>query len=381
MKKSFFFAALMMVAAMFTACNSGGTPMDDTTKLWPACDAKAEHVGYINSKGEMAVAAMYDQAIMYSCGYGRVKLAGNYYFLDKNGKSVQDAPNFSDGCDPYFYYDCLCYCVGKKWGMVDKNFKTIIQPAYDFLGYMSSEGLVAFRMSSDDKYGFLNKKGETVIAANYDYTDRFVDGVAVVVVGEKYGAIDTKGQFAINAIYDRLESIGEGRIAFIDYKAGKGGMLDTKGNVIIQAIYDATQGFADNGLAPVRSNDKWGYVDKNGNVKLNFMYEDAAPFYEGYAWIQRTEESNYELIDTNGSTVLTLGKREIPGGVFHNGLCKVYAYSDGGSETTKYIDTKGTMVYSWTVNYNAPARVNGVQKMNIAEMFAPTQYGARFNKK
>jgi len=381
MKKSFFFAALMMVAAMFTACNSGGTPMDDTTKLWPACDAKAEHVGYINANGEMAVAAMYDEAVMYSCGYGRVKLAGNYFFLDKNGKTVQGAPNFSDGCDPYFYYDCLCYCVNGNWGMVDKNFKTIIQPAYDFLGYMSEEGLVEFNLSGSDKYGYLNKKGEVAIPANYDYTNRFLDGVAVVRVGDKWGAIDKNGQFAINAMYDRLQSIGEGRLAFMDYNAKKGGMLDTKGNVVVQAMYDGTQGFADNGLAPVLSNDKWGYLDKNGNVKLQFMYEDAAPFYEGYAWILRTKDSNYELIGTDGSTVLTLGKREQPAGVYHNGLCKVRVYNESGSETTKYIDTKGNMVYSWTVNYNAPARVMGERKMNIAEMFADTPYGARYNHK
>jgi hypothetical protein len=381
MKKSFFFAALMMVAAMFTACNSSGTPMDDTTKLWPACDAKGENVGYINAKGEMAVPAMYDQATQYSCGFGRVKLAGNYFFLDKNGKNVNDAPNFSDGCDPYFYYNCLCYRAGEYWGMVDNNFKTIIQPAYDFLGYMSEEGLVEFNLPNSDKYGYLNKKGEVAIPANYDNTDRFLDGVATVKVGEKWGAIDKNGQFVINATYDRLQSIGEGRIAFYDYKAEKGGMMDTKGNVIVQAIYEGTQGFADNGLAPVRSNDKWGYVDKNGNVKLQFMYYDAAPFYEGYAWIKRAEDTNYELIDTNGNTVITLAKRESPASVFHNGLCKTRVYNESGSETTKYIDTKGNMVYSWTVTYDAPARVMGDQKMNIAEMFAATPYGARYNHK
>ncbi len=381
MKKSFFFAALMMVAAMFTACNSAGTPMDDTTKLWPAADAKVQNMGYINSKGEMAVEAMYEYAYQYSCGYGCVRLSSNYFFLDKNGKIAQGTPDFSDGCDHYFYYNYLGYMVNDRWGMVDKNFKTVIQPAYYWLGYMSNEGLVAYKMSREDKYGFLNTKGEIAITAKYDGVGMFQDGVAVVLVGDKYGAIDTKGQFAINAIYDRLESIGEGRIAFYDYNAEKGGMLDTKGNMIIQAIYDGTHGFADNGLAPVHSNGKWGYVDKNGNVKLSIVYEEAAPFYEGYAWIKRTEDSNYELIDTNGSTVLTLGKRETPAGVFHNGLCLVDVKNEGGSETSKYIDTKGNMIYSWTVNYEAPARVMGEQKMDIAKMFAPTQYGARFNQK
>lgn len=383
MKKSFFFAALMMVAAMFTACNSAGTPQDDTTNLWPAYDAKGEHVGYINANGEMAISAMYDNANQFSCGYGRVGLAGNYFFLNKSGEAAQGTPDLSDGCDPYFYYNCLGYRVNGKWGMCDKSFKTFIQPAYSFIGYMSESGLVCFRMGEDDKYGFLNKKGEIAIQAIYDDANWFKDGVATVKVGEKWGAIGTDGQFAINATYDDLWSIGEGRLVFVDHKAQKGGMMDTKGNVIVQPIYDGVENFADNGLCPVCQNEKWGYINKNGDIKLAIMYHEAAPFYEGYAWIYRTEDSNAELIDTNGNNVLTLSENESPYGVFHNGLCKVIAYNDkDGSRTYKYIDKKGTLVYSWTVKgYDAPARVKGTKKMDLAEMFAGTPYGPMFNNK
>ncbi len=158
-------------------------------------------------------------------------------------------------------------------------------------------------------------------------------------------------------------------------------MLDTKGNIIVQAIYDEIDGFADNGLAPVRSNGKWGYVGKNGNVKLSFAYEAATPFYQGYAWVLSTENDQYKLIDTNGMTVITLGTREVPGSMFHNGLCRVNVYGDYSIETTKYIDTEGNVIYYWTNNYDAPARVQGRGKLDLAEMFAATPYGPMFNNK
>jgi hypothetical protein len=382
MKKSFFFAALMMTAAMFTACNSGMTPKDDTTKLWPACDANGENVGYIDNSGNMAVTAMYDRAYQYSCGYGCVQMGDNTYFLDKKGKTVQGTTDLSYGCDAYFYYNYCCFRVKSgMWGMMDKDLKAVIQPAYAWLGYMSSEGLVAARQDGADKYGYLNKKGEWAINAMYETAAMFEDGVAVVSQGDKYGAIDTKGQYQVNATYDRLQSIGESRIVFYDMKAGKGGMIDTKGNVIVPAMYDGCNGFADNGLCPVRQDKKWGYMDKNGTMKLTPTFVDAAPFYEGNAWVLRTEESNYELIGTDGNTVLTLGEDEEPVSVFHNGLCKVFMTTKKGY-AYKYIDVKGNTIYSWSVNVeSAPARVAGERQMNIAEMFAATPYGARFNRK
>jgi hypothetical protein len=66
-----------------------------------------------------------------------------YGFLNKSGEAAQGTPDFSDGCDGYFYYNCLGYRVNGKWGMCDKSFKTFIQPAYYFIGYMSESNLVA----------------------------------------------------------------------------------------------------------------------------------------------------------------------------------------------------------------------------------------------
>lgn len=384
MKKSFLFAALMLTAAVFTGCNSNSTPMNDTTKLWPACNSSGTKVGFIDQSGAMKIDAMYDAAVRFSCGYARVRLADNYMFLDSKGKTVQGSTDFSYGCDPYFYYNYCGFCVKSGlWGMMDKDLTTVIQPAYAWIGNMSDEGLVCARMDGAEKYGYLNKKGEWAIPSNYEDAAMFEDGVAVVRVGDKWGAIDTKGQFQINANYDMLESLGEGRLSFCnDAKTRKGGMMDTKGNVIVQPIYDGCSFFADNGLLPVRQDDKWGYINKSGDIKLPFNYYSAAPFYEGYAWIKRTDKSEYELIDINGNTVIRLGEKDIPNSVFHNGLCQIYTKSEKG-ETYKYIDTKGNMVYSWTFtyDYDAPARVAADREMNIAEMFAGTPYGARFNKK
>lgn len=396
MKKSFFFAALMMVAAMFTACNSGSDPLNDSTKLWPACDAKGERWGYMDASGVLTITPMYDHTSYFCCGYGRAVVGSNYFFLDKNGKTSQGTLDLSEYCDEFFYNNCLRYRVNGLYGMLDNSFNPIIQPLFGDLGTMTKDGLVLARMhdsnpydDNDEKFGYVNSKGEFVINPTFEYASDFVDGVAAVSVGEKWGAINTKGEYAFTATYDRLRSLGEGLLAFVsDKNAAKVvyGIIDTKGTVIVPEQYDNVKGFADNALCPVCKDDKWGYIDNKGALKIGCNFYQAAPFYDGYAWILRTEDSKYELIGTDGSSVLTLGEKEVPVSVFehgfHNGLCRIKVSGDK-SDTYKYIDSKGTTVYSWTIEYNypAPARVMGERKMNIAEMFAATPYGPRFMNK
>lgn len=385
MKKSFFFAALMMVAAMFTACNSAGTPMDDTTKLWPACDAKGERWGYMDASGVLTITPMYDYTSDFCCGYGRAQVGSNYFFLNNNGKTSQGSIDLSGGCDEFFYYNCLRYRVNGLWGMMDQSFDPIIQPIFTELGAMTKEGLVLARMHNSDKYGFVNRKGEFEINPTYKFASDFVDGVAVVSVGEKCGTINTKGEYAFTATYDRLNNLGEGLLAFVsDKNAAKVvyGIIDTKGTVIVPEQYDYVQGFADNALCPVCKDDKWGYIDNKGALKIGCNFYKAAPFYDGYAWIRRTADADVELIGTDGSTVMTLGEKESPVSVFHNGLCLIRVSGDK-SVIYKYIDAKGTMVYSWTIEYGnpAPARVNGIEEFDIAKMFAATPYGPRFMNK
>lgn len=134
----------------------------------------------------------------------------------------------------------------------------------------------------------------------------------------------------------------------------KYGALDLRGNTVIQPIYDDAVRLVDNNLIGVEQNEKWGYVDTKGNIKLPIQYYDVTPFFEGYAWIQATEESPYTLIDTKGKVLLTLGKDDKPYTGMHNGLALV-STGDG----YKYVDVNGRVAYAWSYAYsNAPEKIS-----------------------
>jgi hypothetical protein len=54
--------------------------------------------------------------------------------------------------------------------------------------------------------GYLDRAGNTVIAPEFDWVDRFVAGRALVGKDRRYGAIDETGKLVVPPIYDRMSS-------------------------------------------------------------------------------------------------------------------------------------------------------------------------------
>lgn len=359
MKKTFLMAALVLVVAMFTACDpERQTPTHDTTELWPAYDSNAQKWGYINAKGTFAITANYDQVGAFSCGYALVKSGANEFFIDKNGK-MQSAPSFDEADD--FYYNYARVESADLYGMINTKFAYTIQPTFVDLGTMGDNGLVAAQQTTDALYGYVNAKGENKIAAVYEDADDFHDGIAVVEVGGKKGVINDAGSYVIQPTYDDLENLGDG---IVEYELnGKVGALNKRGEILIQPVYEDFGDLVDNDLIPARQNGKWGYINGKGSNKIAHLYEDAESFFEGYAWVRQGANGVYVLINTKGDIQFALGRDEQYLTGFHNGLALVAAQSTGTTgyqRVCRYINVKGETIYTWTMTpsggWNAPAQ-------------------------
>ena len=378
MKKSALFAALVFVAAIFVGCQGGLTPETSTVKLFPAGNADGSFIGFIDNKGKMVIPAQFNSCNRFSCGYARVTMSNRIYFVDTKG-TIQNRVPMLDNCGS-FYYNASNYLVNNLWGMMDTNFETLIQPAYNSLGRMSDVGLARVRPTAGDKYGYLNKEGRIIVAPQFDEAYSFSDGLAIVRVGDKYGAIDKSGNFAINAVWDDLSECGEGRMVFYDATAKKCGLIDLNGVVKLPAMYDAIGAAGDNGLIWYQQDNRFGYIDKNGNIVLAPMFDYATPFADGIAWVIRAGGNLVEAINKKGETMFMLLANETPQELFHNGLAAVLQNADNGA-LYKYVDQKGTMVYYWTkggsqIN-NAPARNRFTERVNPNYFLLGTQYGYR----
>ena len=57
-------------------------------------------------------------------------------------------------------------------------------------------------------------------------------------------------------------------------KNNKWGYIDRNGKLVIDYFYDKAKNFKE-GLAPVCIDNKWGYIDSQGNLVIDFQYEYA----------------------------------------------------------------------------------------------------------
>jgi len=118
---------------------------------------------------------------------------------------------------------------------------------------------------------------------------------------------------------------------------GKYGYMDTQGRVVIPARFDQARSFSE-GLALVQVNGTWSFIDRTGNQVITAPPStvEIAPFSDGLARFTN-EASETGFIDKNGQVVIAPQPRYI--GSFSEGLATIAVDSKIG-----FIDKTGAIV-------------------------------------
>jgi len=243
--------------------------------------------GYINTKGEVVIPPKFDFAYDFIDDRASVYLDGKSGFIDKNGDFVF-VINSGEDCDGFYSEGLVSKWVDHKVGFLDKDGKTVIEPQlFDEAGRFS-EGLAPVKING--KWGFINKKGDIVIEPNFNAVMDFSDGMAEVcklIDGHtfKNGYIDKAGKFVIDPIYDAADFFSEGLASV--RKGGQSYVINKKGDIVFSHNYFYLGRFT-NGIAPVydrNGTNKWGYVNKKGELVIPLEFDIASDFKDGLAYV------------------------------------------------------------------------------------------------
>ena len=113
--------------------------------------------------------------------------------------------------------------------------------------------------NDSNKFGIKDKDGKTLIEPIYDEIKDFKNGFAVIKQGDKYGFLSETGeelnQFPAYIMFKK------------DDKTGKMTTVDVGSAKSIPCIYDEVKPFL-NGLANVKKDGKWGYINIAGEEVL-----------------------------------------------------------------------------------------------------------------
>jgi len=102
--------------------------------------------------------------------------------------------------------------------------------------------------------------------------------------------------------------ISEGLVRFFD--TNRWGFKDVEGETILPPQYEES-GYFSNGLAPVKKNGYWKYINHHDEEMISLKNcKHAYPFYNGFALIQK-DNTSFQIIDTTGATKVTLHERKL----------------------------------------------------------------------
>jgi WD40 repeat protein len=189
----------------------------------------------------------------------------------------------------------------------------------------------------DEKVGFVRQRGsgkyEMLIPFVYDEAFDFVEGLAAVRQNGKWGFVDEKGQQVIAPQYDLIISRpSDPRVLACVEKDGKSFCVDRNGDCISYQNYFCVPtiptpesvpellpkklnqirasrtpdgyiiaGPFSEGLAPVRDGDRFGYIDRSQKLVIPLRFEQAGQFYNGRARVM--ENGKRFFIGTDGERI------------------------------------------------------------------------------
>jgi hypothetical protein len=240
--------------------------VESSTKLW----------GYIDVKGNLLISPQFKAACFFSSHLAYVRdQEGLVGFIDERGEWVIKPK----------YFDSLGFWAGwasvaqvkkpdqtLKWGVIDTLGATKIDFLFDFIGPFNN-GLA--RAQIDGKWGYINIEGKWSIEPTYDWAGDIIDGIA-----------------RVQTVTSNLET---GYIR-IDNLSGLSCPIAIQGGNRLTLGEDFSEG-----LAAVKQDDLWGYINQEGQWILKPQFVEAGDFIGGQMPV--LTPNGWRLCDKNGTFV------------------------------------------------------------------------------
>lgn len=249
---------------------------------------KQPKYGLIDTLGQIAVNAVYDEIGSFSEGRLAVERNGMWGFVDRNGLEVipcrfREVQNFSDGL--------AAVKLGNKWGFIDKQGNVEMEFQYLRAGNFR-DGLAW--VYTGEGAGFINSENEFVIPATFDRAYDFHRGIARVVVDNKYGLINTTGAYIQKPRFTDISDFDRHDLAIVTYgnHTVRYGIINLRGELITGEGFREISPYSE-GLAAVKDKTGYGYIDTTGRLVIPCIYSKASKFSEGRAAVQKDGACGY----------------------------------------------------------------------------------------
>lgn len=353
--------------------------------------------GAIMVGGKEIIKPIYLKMSNFDCGYSKVQFPTNkikdtkeeriinlsgQIQVNRNGEDIFLPSEYDWGFD-YKYGLCIV-AIGNKFGVIDNNFKIILDVEYDYIS-IETEGIIIIGNKTKDngyyyyKYGMISNEGETILPTEYTIISSILirDKILwIISQNKKRGVFDGKINI-IPIIFDSISVESECLLCQIngkynwENKVKLAARYNSKGEFLIN-IMSATRYLpvefdlaydAGLGLIRVMKNGKWGVINFNYDEVIPIDYSYIDEFHNQFAIVGNTlsdsdptvylytaEEklclnAKYGIIDSFGAIIIPLEYDRIimlSNGcyaMYKDGICTIF------SPNLKYITESKTCYY------------------------------------
>ena len=288
-------------------------------------------VGLVNDSGNIIVQPEYKEirnlGNTYKNGYITIDENGKYGVISATKKKILD-----NKYEEILQSNLENYYLIKENGkqkIIDSKGNIILENGFDEAKSSTSNGIIIVK---NGLYGEINIAGETIIEAKYQYLQEVKDGIYIAKINDKYGIIDKEQTEKISFNYTGITYNDDAKLYLAEDEQYKTSIIDDKFNVKLTGIlseinvnksyirmrindeykYYTLKGeekevstiLKDNTLFLSKKNGKYGYVDKSGNVVVDYIYDDATEQNE-YGFSAVKKNGLWGSVDKNGKEIVT----------------------------------------------------------------------------
>lgn len=284
--------------------------------------------GLIDLEGKQITQAIYDEIDGLSCKEGEllVKQSGKYGVINNKGAElIKNKYDYISGDEYYTQehgYQLSGYIIGEKtnngyrYGYMNSKQKILLNTDYS---EMIRIGNIQNQDTDKNIFIIARKNGQCGLIKNkktiieFRYQDIEYSGIQdlfLIIRGTKTGLANSKGKVILNTRYDEI-LVNDDYIYTIDNN--KEVYYNLKGEEIESStikVEDTVQGEEENVVAnlvnptliPKEKDGKWGFVDKNSQLKVDYIYDEVTEVNKyGYAGVKR--DGKWGSIDEKGNVI------------------------------------------------------------------------------
>lgn len=275
--------------------------------------------GFINTKGEIVIDPIYDDVSAFSEGLAYVKKGETWAYIDRDGKVAFEGPKgYSAGSCTYMvsqntiydFHEGLVFVEDENRNIayLNKKGEFVIPVSKNYekgFYFVDDRTTVMKQVDGEQKLGLIDNKGKMIVEPSYSGLSPYSEGLAKVIQGPydqaKYGYIDKEGREVIKPQYKDGYDFHHG-YAFVLSRENEGGFIDKTGKEASPFNYE--YGFAFGKGFMVKKNGLFAYVGLDRHPITGYIFSSARERSDNY--VQVKINNKFGLMDKNGDIVVDI---------------------------------------------------------------------------